>query len=46
MEKLIKKWGDSLVLVFNADEKTIYKLHEGDVIDIELCKKKTVRNTR
>ena len=35
MKKLIKKWGDSLVIVFNKDEKLIGAIEEGGIIDIK-----------
>lgn len=38
MEKIIKKWGTSLVIVLDKEDIKINKLQEGDIIDIELCK--------
>jgi len=35
MKKRIKKWGDSLVIVFNKDEVSLYGLREGDVIELD-----------
>lgn len=34
MKKIIKKYGNSLVLVFDVEDVKIYDLKEGDVIDI------------
>ena len=36
MEKIIKKWGDSLVIRFNPEEIKINKLKEGSIINIEI----------
>lgn len=38
MKKIIKKWGSSNVIILSAEDMKIYKLKEGDVVDIELCK--------
>jgi len=38
MKKLVKKWGDSLVIVLDKEDIQIYELNEGDVIDIEIKK--------
>jgi len=38
MKKIIKKYGNSLVIVLNEDDRKIYGLKEGDVLDIEICK--------
>jgi len=35
MKKRIKKWGDSLVIVFTKEEKELYGLIEGDIIELE-----------
>lgn len=35
MIKRIKKWGNSLVIVFNAEDEKIYGIKEGDVIEID-----------
>jgi hypothetical protein len=36
MEKIIKKWGDSLVIIFNQDEKRINDIEENDIVNISL----------
>ena len=38
MKKILKQWGNSLVIVFNSEETKIYSLNKGDLIDIELVK--------
>jgi len=35
MKKKLKKYGSSLVITFSAEEKKIYGLVEGDVVDID-----------
>lgn len=36
MKKVIKQWGNSLVLRFNSEECRAYGLEEGDIVDIEI----------
>jgi len=46
MRKMIKKWGNSLVITFNSEEVKVYDLKEGDFLDfldIEITKIKTKR---
>lgn len=38
MQKIVKKWGNSLVIKFDVEDVEIYKLKEGDVLDLELTK--------
>ena len=38
MKKIIKKWGDSFVLVLSPEEIKIYGLQEGSMVDVELAK--------
>ena len=38
MKKFIKKYGDSLVINFTKDERKLYRLKEGDVIEVEIGK--------
>lgn len=35
MKKRIKKWGNSLVVVFTSEDEKIFGLQEGDIIDID-----------
>ena len=35
MKKKLKKWGNSLVIVFSKEDCEVYKLKEGDVIKVE-----------
>lgn len=34
MKKVIKKYGNTLIISFTPEEKDIYKMKEGDLIDI------------
>lgn len=34
MKKIIKKWGNSLVIRFSPDDVSMFGLREGDVVDI------------
>ncbi|HLD91040.1 MAG TPA: hypothetical protein VI911_08525 [Patescibacteria group bacterium] len=38
-DSLVKKWGDSLVLVLNNDMKSLLNLEEGDVVHIDISKR-------
>lgn len=43
MKKLIKKWGESLVIVFNKEDRKIYpSIKEGNVLEFTItnCSKK------
>lgn len=40
MEKIIKKYGGSLIILLDNQDIEIYDLKEGDLVDIELVKKK------
>lgn len=35
MKKMLKRWGNNLVLVFTKEEEEIYGLIEGEPIEIE-----------
>lgn len=35
MKKIIKKWGDSLVIRLSPEEVKIFNLKEGDIIEID-----------
>lgn len=35
MQKRIKKWGNSLVLIITSQEADVYGLKEGDIIEID-----------
>ena len=39
MKKKIKKYGDSFVITFSREEREIYNLDEGDIIDVQIVKK-------
>lgn len=41
MKKIIKRWGDSKILVLDAEDCKIYDLEVGDVVEIELTKIKS-----
>lgn len=36
MKKIIKKWGNCIVITFNPEEAKIYDLEVGDVINFNL----------
>ena len=38
MKKIIKKYGSSNVIIFNAEDMKIFKLKIGDIIDIQIKK--------
>ena len=38
MKKIVKKYGNSFVILLDYEDIEIYKLKEGDIIDIELKK--------
>lgn len=38
MKKIIKKYGNSLVILLNNEDCQIYDLRVGDVVDIEIFK--------
>ena len=38
MKKIVKRWGNSLVVMFTTEERKIYGLKSGDFIDIEISK--------
>ena len=40
MKKIIKKYGNSLVITLDPEDIIIFKLKEGDIIDIEISKQK------
>jgi len=35
MRKVVKKWGNSLVIVFDKEDIESYKIKENDIIDIK-----------
>lgn len=41
MKKQLRKYGSSLVIVFNKEDKLFYDLNEGEFIDVEICKMDT-----
>ena len=38
MKKIIKKYGNSFVILLDNEDMKIYKLSEGDIVDIEIKK--------
>jgi antitoxin component of MazEF toxin-antitoxin module len=38
MKKIIKKYGNSVVVLFDKEDQKIYNLKEGDVIEFEIKK--------
>lgn len=41
MKKIVKKYGTSLVIVFNTEDREVYSLKEGDILDLEFRKIQT-----
>ena len=41
MKKIIKKTGNSLCIILDAEDVKIYNFKEGDIIDVEIRKEKT-----
>ena len=39
-DKIVKKWGTSLVLILSKEDKDILNLSAGDVVKIKIWKKK------
>lgn len=39
MEKIVRKQGNSYLIRLDAEDVKIYNLKEGDIIDMEICKK-------
>jgi len=44
MRKIVKKYGNSFILLLDQEDVEIYKLKEGDVLDIEICKEENCSN--
>ena len=46
MKKIVKKWSNSLIILFDSEDAKIYGIEEGDVIDISdiVVLKKKVKN--
>ena len=38
MKKIIKKYGNSFVILLDNEDMKIYKLSEGEIVDIEIKK--------
>lgn len=38
MKKIIKTYGNTLVITFDSEEQKIYNINAGDVFDVELSK--------
>jgi hypothetical protein len=38
MQKIIKRYGNSLIVIINPEEQQIYDLKEKDIIDITITK--------
>lgn len=43
MKKIIKKYGNSLVIIFNSEDSKIYNLKEGDIINLEISKQNLIK---
>jgi hypothetical protein len=40
VKKIVKKWGDGIGIYIDKEEQEIYKLKEGDIVDVEIVKVK------
>lgn len=40
MKKIIKKYGNSNIIILSSEEMKIHELKVGDIIDVEICKQK------
>ena len=40
MKKEVKKYGNAYVIKLDAEDRKIYELDKGDIVDIEICKVK------
>lgn len=40
MKKIIKKWGDSAVIILTPEELKIYNIKIGDILELEINKYK------
>jgi len=38
MKKIVKKWGDSLIIVFSSEDALIYGIKERSIIDFTITK--------
>jgi len=38
MKKIIKKYGNSFIILLNSEDTKIYNLNEGDVVEITIKK--------
>jgi hypothetical protein len=46
MKKILKHWGNSLIIILSKEDKKIYNLKEGDIVDIEMVKLKSNKNEK
>ena len=46
LRKKLKKWGNSLVVVFTKEDDDVYSLKEGDNIDISDMFKQNIHNPK
>ena len=47
MNKRVKRWGNSLVIVFTKEDEDLYGIVEGDVLELnDMLVQKTKRNKK
>jgi len=38
MKKIVRKQGNSLVMIINKEDRTVFNIEEGDIIDVDILK--------
>ena len=46
MKKVVKKYGNSLIITIDKEEADIYKIKKGDIVDIEIVKENGKHNIK
>jgi len=46
MKKIIKTYGNAVIIKFSPEEQKIYHLKEGDIIDITIIKEPTKKTRK
>ena len=43
MRKIVRRTGNSLCIIFNREDQEVYKLDEGDIIEVSIIKLKKAK---